>query len=222
MKNLSDRYAGMSLEAEKVKRTAALGSNGLIKFGGAESSFDEEDKTDQSYTVSLINSASVSKRVVLFPGDCVSLAEIAAVAGVTADAIAVDGNVIVSGDTTLVECIAKNLAYMQRFLRRNPTRVVEMQITGGTKSQLAQPITISKISPYDKLGAKSFIPNQFRKASDSDTLMAKIDVNTLQLDDQTVFDVVLAANSSIDITFFLGASRNDAYTLSEQAKIALG
>ncbi|NCC99976.1 MAG: hypothetical protein EOL95_09805 [Bacteroidia bacterium] len=221
MKDLSNRYSGMSLTDEKTKRSIALGSNGLIKFGGSEG-FDEEDKTEQNYTVSLINHGNASKRIVLFPGELANTTEIAAIAGITADAIATNGNVIMAGDVVVIECIAANLAFLQRFLKRNPTRVVEMQITGATKSQLSQPITVTKVSPYAKLGAKSMIPNQYRKASDSDTLMAKIDVTTLQLDDQTVLDVVVAPNSGIDITFFFGASRNDAYTLNEQAKIALG
>lgn len=219
---LSDNYSGMSLEQERQRRNAALGSSGLINFGGA-SSFDEEDRANQVYTISLTNKDATSKRIVLFPGQAVSVQEIKDLAGFVADAIAMDGNVMIGeSEKVLVSCIAKNLAYFQRFLCTNPTRVIEMQISVSDKKQLAQAITVTKLSPYCVLGSTNFVPNQYRKSSDNDTLMAEIDVNTLQLDDQTVMDVVVAPGSSIDITFFFGASRNDAYTLREQAKIALG
>ena len=225
MIKLSDNYAGMSVMQEQERRAAILGKGGLISFGGG-GSFDEEDKSGLVYTATLVNSSAAAKRIVLFNGALNSLDEIASVAGISADAIAVDGDVIttVEGETTtvLVSASAKDLTYLQRFLERNPTRVVEMQVTGHTKSQLAQKISVTKISPFQKLASTSFIPNQYRRASDSDTLMAQIDINTLQLDDQTVFDIVLAPNSGIDVTLFFGAMRNDAMTLSEQAKIALG
>ena len=220
--NLSDKYSGMSLSKEMEKRNAILGNNGLINFGGS-TSFDEEDKTNQVYTVSLTNSGTTSKRIVIFPGQAASLEEIKNVAGFVADAIAKNGTVIEDGEKNpVVTCIAQNLEYFQRFLCTNPTRVVEMQISVSDKKQLAQLITISKLSPYCTLGATSFTPNQYRKASDNDTLMAQVNITTLQFDDQSVFDVVVAPGCSIDITMYMGASRNDAYTLSEQAKIAFG
>lgn len=222
LRKVSDRYTGMTIEQERAKRAAILGNNGLINFGGS-SSFDEEDNTNQVYTVSVSNNDATSKRIVVFPGQLASVAEVQEVAGFVADAIAKDGVIISDAEgAELVSCNAKNLTYFQRFLSTNPTRVVEMQVSVSDKTQLSKAITVTKISPYCTLGSTSFIPNQYRKSSDNDTLMAQIDVTTLQIDDQTVFDVVVAPGATIDITFFFGASRNDAYTLNAQAKVALG
>lgn len=219
---LSDRYVGDDFSKEAVRRKAILGSNGLISFSGKASDFTKENESSLVASIQLINDSAENKRIVLFPGDLNSVEEIMAVAGINADAIAKDGVVIKSGDTTVVSCVAENLTYLQRFLKRNPTRVVEMQITAGTKAQLANKITFTTISPFDKLGAHSFRPNDYRKASDNDTMMSEIICGDIQLDDQTVMDVVLAAKSDITISLFFGAMRNDSKTLSEQAAIALG
>ncbi len=220
--NISDRYVGDDFSKEAQRRKAILGSNGLISFSGKASDFTRENESSLVASIQLTNKSNAKKRIVMFPGDLNSVEEIAAVAGISADAIAKDGVVIASGDTAVVSCVAENLTYLQRFLKRNPTRVVEMQITADTKAQLAHKITFTTISPFDKLGAHSFRPNDYRKASDNDTLMSEIVCGDIQLDDQTVMDVELAANSGITISLFFGAMRNDSKTLSEQAAIALG
>lgn len=221
--SISDRYVGDDFSKEAQRRRAILGSNGLISFSGKASDFTRENESSLVASIQLTNSSNAKKRIVIFPGDLNSVEEIAAVAGISADAIAKDGVVIEDAEHhPVILCVAENLTYLQRFLKRNPTRVVEMQITADTKAQLAHKITFTTISPFDKLGAHSFRPNDYRKASDNDTLMSEIVCGDIQLDDQTVMDVELAANSGITISLFFGAMRNDSKTLSEQAAIALG
>ncbi|NCC99476.1 MAG: hypothetical protein EOL95_07230 [Bacteroidia bacterium] len=197
MKDSNNRYSGMSLTDEKIKRSIALIANSLINI--IESA--DNDKTELIYTMLLINRGNTDKRIVLFPGELANTAEIAAITGITADAIATNGNVIMSGNDVIVECFATNLAYLQHFLKCNPTRVVEMQIIVATKAQLLKPITITKVSPYAKLDEKVIIPNQYRKASDGDILIVKFSIEDLQVDYQTILDVVVSPNSSILISF---------------------
>lgn len=219
---LSDNYDGRPLSTESNIRKIVRGSDGLINFGGALG-FDEENRITQKFTIALTNKADEEKRIVLFPGATASLKEIEEVAGFKADAIAVDGDVIINTDKQAeVTCVAKKLAYFQRFLCKNPTRVMKILLTTKQEDQFSRDMTSTKLSPYRRLESTSFNGDEYRSPSDSNTLMAKIDVDNLQLDDQTVLDIVLAPQASVNITFFMGASRNDAYTLSEQAKIALG
>ncbi len=223
VKKLSDRYVGDSLSVEAKRRKMIFGNDGLISFAGEGQNFTNENETNLVASVQLINHSASKKRIALFPGALNTVEEISSVAGVMADAIAKDGAVIEDAEHhAIVECISENLTYLQRFFNRNPSRIVEMQVTADTKAQLSHKITVTTISPFDKHGGCSFRPNDYRKASDNDTLMTTIPCNGIQLDDQTVMDVELAANSGISISFFIGAMRNDSKTLSEQAAIALG
>lgn len=226
--NLSSRYAGSSLANEEARKKAMLGNGGLVNFSGA-ADFSHENETGLVFNIQLHNEFSGMKRIALFPGDLVSKDEISLVAGVTVDGIAKDGVVVEettgSGEsevTTRVTCSAEKLEYLQRFLRRNPTRIVEMQVNAESKPQLANKIAFTQLSPFDQLGTTSFRPNDYRKAADNDTLMAEIPCKDIQLDDQTLMTVELAPNSGISISMYFGAMRNDAKTLFDQAKVALG
>lgn len=218
---ITDAYAGKTLTQEANERRR----KGLIGFDGA--TFIDERHNGMNVHISLKNNSTTEeKRIALFAGDLLNVEEIQKVAGITVDAIAKEGAVIetTSGDTTttVVNCIAKNLAYLQRFVNRNPSRISKLQLTVDDPDQLNKAITITRISPFQGMGSQAFLPMTYKAPGDNSEKMVIIDFKHLQVDDQTVIDVVLGAGRSISLSIFFGAANNAAYTLNAQAVALLG
>ena len=197
---VSDNYAGMTLRDEVKKRSR---KSGISNFSGE--TFIDERNEGMNIQIKLENKSNVDKRIALFAGDLESVEEIASVVGITVDAIAKEGAVISESETPKVICTAKNLAYLQRFIKRNPTRISKLQLTTD-----------------EKLGTQAFVPMTYKNPGDQSEKMVVIDFKHLQLDDQTVLDVVIAAGRTLYLSFFFGASNNAAYTLDAQARELIG
>jgi hypothetical protein len=138
-----------------------------------------------------------------------SIEEILAVAGVTVDAIATEGE---TGDITV---ISQGLAYAQRHFARNPTRVSEIQVSVDNPSQLSRAIEVVAVSPFRKNGSVSLVPKSYQRANDANVNLVAIPTNGFQIDDQTCWIVTVGGGRRIDLTFFTGAVRNDAYLLKK-------
>lgn len=214
---VSDNYAGMTLRDEVKKRSR---KSGISNFSGE--TFIDERNEGMNIQIKLENKSDVDKRIALFAGDLESVEEIASVVGITVDAIAKEGAVISESETPKVICTAKNLAYLQRFIKRNPTRISKLQLTTDDQGQFNNEITVSKVSPAQKLGTQAFVPMTYKNPGDQSEKMVVIDFKHLQLDDQTVLDVVIAAGRTLYLSFFFGASNNAAYTLDAQARELIG
>lgn len=217
---LSDRYAGSPYKG--IPEEKNWRKKGLIKFNG--NSFADEDRQTTSFSFSVANADTVDHRIALFAGELATPAEILSVAGISVDAIATDGVVLkdLSNDPLLTVTARRPLAYLQKFVKKNPTRVVSFQITASDQSQLHNPFTMTKINPFQGLGNMEFIPKNYQKATDSNPNMVEVKMKHFQLDDQGIFDVVVGAGKTVQVTMFVGAQRNDAYTLAEEAVAALG
>ncbi len=210
MEKFSNNYSGMNPQEEKAlrRKKQAYRFDGQIVSPASASA--------ESFAITLNNLGEQSKRIVLFPGDLENVAEVAAVAGFTADAIAAHGTILLDADDDpQVTCVCENLSYAQRFLARNPTRIMEIQFSADNKAQFDNPITMTKISPVESLGSKRIRPSQFQKPGDSNITLVSVPFDGMQLDDQSVLDIVVGAGRSITLTFFFGASRNDAKTLAQ-------
>ena len=143
---ITDTYAGKTLTQEAQDRRR----KGLAGFDGA--TFIDERNNGMNIHIALTNSGTEDKRIALFAGDLENVAEILKVAGLSVDAVAVEGAVITNtvGETTttVVSCIAKNLAYLQRYIKRNPSRISKIQLTTDDQSQFNKEITVTKICPF--------------------------------------------------------------------------
>ena len=217
---ITDTYAGKTLTQEAQDRRR----KGLAGFDGA--TFIDERNNGMNIHISLSNNGVEDKRIALFAGDLENVAEILKVAGISVDAIAAEGAVITKTDgettTTVVNCIAKNLAYLQRYIRRNPSRIGKIQLTTDDQSQFNKEITVTKVCPFQGLGTQSFLPMTYKAPGDQAEKMVVIDFKHLQVDDQTVMDVVIGAGRTLYVSIFFGASNNGAYTLDAQARELLG
>lgn len=222
-RNLSNKATGgmlpgVGLDNEHSARRyrAGIGA-GLVKFNGND--FTDEQASNLVFQIKLVNTDVADRRIVLHPGVLKTLADILKVAGVDADAIAVDGVVIADK----VSCATRgSLAFLQAFINQNPTRIVRLQITGSDEAQMGEAITLTKVNPITKLGSIQLIPDSFKKATDTNAKLVSIDLKHYQLDDQSVWDVNVLAGKTITINAYLGAIRNDAATLESLAIAALG
>lgn len=217
---ITDNYAGKTLQEEVKERRR----KGFVGFNGE--TFIDDRNSGMNVHIALTNSSGADKRIALFAGDLESPTEILKVAGVSVDAIAVEGAVITKtvGEvtTTEVECIADNLAYLQRYIRRNPSRISKLQLTADNQAQFNKKITVTKVCPFQGLGTQSFLPMTYKAPGDQSETMVVIDFKHLQVDDQTVLDIVIGSGRTIYVSIFFGSSNNAAYTLDAQARELLG
>jgi len=203
---LTDRYDGRTLEQERKE----VANRNQSRFTGID--FFDTTENGLIKTVSIKNTAAKAKRIAVFPGNLISVKEIEDIAGTTVDAIAAEG----TKDDVTVDC--RGLAHAQRHFQRNPTRVTEIQVSSSNELQFSQPIEIFKLSTFRKLGSEMLSPKIYRRSSDNLSLVSIPIKNGLQLDDQTCWIVTVAPNSDVDLSFFTGAVRNDAFLLKEAGR----
>ena len=186
---LSDRFDGMKEKPQK-------------------GFFDTSD-VGLTKTISISNEGDTTKRIVVFPGGIRSIDELSKVIGASADLIAKEGK---TGDVIVV---CDGLAFAQRHFVRNPTRVSQIQVSVNDAKQLSQPIELYKANPLRKTGSVNLIPKLHQSASNGIATMVVVPTNGYQIDDQTCWIVSVAAKCTVDLTFFMGACRNDAYLLQK-------
>lgn len=215
--NLSNRALGSdSIAAEKRLRQQqginyALGST-LIP------DFNEEARANQVFPIKLTNIGETDKVIALAIGDLLTVQEVKDVAGVTIDAIAKEGIVI----TDAVTCSTKggtSIDYLQRFVRRNPTRIMRIQFKVSAEEQLNEPLIFQHISPFARMAEQVLNPSAYTKETNNNSKLVTVSPKDLQLDDQTIVYVNLLAGATLNISLTVGAVSNNAIRLAEQAEI---
>lgn len=209
MMNISDNYDGMGFDQEAKLRA----ERNLLRFSG---SMIDESAAGLTVTIGLENTTAEVKDICLFPGDLVDVEMIAQVIGKTGVLMA--GTAVQPSGVTVKSNTC--LEYAQKFFAKNPTRITELQISVSDEAQLANAIEITQSSPFRRLGSQNLIPKSSQRAGDANTKLVNIPLKNFQLDDQTQMFIRLGGNQTAELTFFIGASRNDAYMLQESAKLA--
>lgn len=217
---LTDRFNGVATSlkarAKRVSKATGDSMNVSVLF--------DETKKDATVQISIENHDKVSRRIALFAGDLLSVEEIQKVAGIDVDAIANDGVVITDAEKNpLVEVSCKNLAYLQRFIVRNPTRISAIQLSTDNESQFYNPITLSKFGPTRTYGSQDIKPSSYLDPSNPNKTMCVIDnLKHFQLDHAHVLDFTVGSGRRLEISLQLGTSIDTAETLDESAKILIG
>lgn len=216
-KLLSDRATGLrDFNQERAVRAAQMNR----ALGATLPNFDAESRVNEVYKISVTNSTAADKLIILHPGLLTSVAEIEKVIGVTADGIAKTGEII-----TGVNCATKTgtlLEFFQRFVNRNPSRIVRMQVDVSTEAQLSEDLVFASISPFAKAPETPINPAAQRKETNNQSKLVTLAPSNVQLDDQTVWYVNLLAGATLTINLTMGVISNSAGVLSEQAKIVYG
>jgi hypothetical protein len=220
---ISDRFSGPSVslkaKAKRMTRVDRASGDSL----GMDVIFDETKK-DQSILISFKNNDDVSRRIALFPGDLLDVAEIQSVAGVNVDAIAQVG-VCYTNETTkkTVTCSCDNLAYLQRYIAKNPTRISAIQLSTDDESQLYNPINLSEFGPMRTFGTQALKPNAYLDPANPNKTMAVIDnLKHYQVDAKHVMDFVIGAGRRLEVSLVLGASFDAGEMLKEASKAVIG
>jgi hypothetical protein len=214
--NLSNRANGAySLEEEKRLRSAHRMNRAT---GAALPVFSEETRANQVFPIKIVNSDTADKIIIIHPGALLNVSQIAAVLGVTADAIAKEGVVI----TDKVNCSTKVgtlMEYFQQFINRNPSRLFRIQVSASNEEQLNESLVIAGISPFKKCEEQVLNPAAYKKETNTNTKLVTITPKDIQLDDQTVMYVNVLAGATLTLNLSIGASANQAAVLKKQAEI---
>jgi len=140
--------------------------------------------------------------------------------GVSVDGVVDDDIVCVDGGKNVtVSSLSKGkVVDFLAFVKKNPTRVIEMTIASNNVSQYGRKITLKSMNPAGDWGeeyiqlTKYFETSQYR----TEKIVVDTDAYNLQFDDQSlvIFEVEAAVSTTVptqtDITMRLGATINDA------------
>ena len=224
--SISDRFTGKtpSLRAKANHMASkASGESALALI------FDES-MMNASVRIKLSNGCSSAKRIAVFPGALSSVAAIAAVAGLSVDAIAVEGTVLTvdegtggSTDNKYVTCICPNLAFIQDEFAHSPQRISGIQLQTDNEAQFFEPIEIAEFNAVRNFGADEIKPSQYLDPANSNkTLVLINDLKHFQLDRNHVMVVTLAAGRQLDISLTLGARLSVGQLLADAACALIG
>lgn len=224
--SISDRFTG------KVGSLRAKANN-LAKKATGESALAmifDESMMNASVRVQLTNNCSTSKRIAVFPGALSTTAMIAAVAGLSVDAIAVEGTVLTVNEGTTespnnktVDCVCPNLAFIQDEFSHSPQRISGIQLQTDNEAQFFEPIEVAEFNAVRNYGRDEIKPSAYLDPANSNkTLVLINDLKHFQLDRNHIMVVTLAAGRQLDISLTLGARFSVGQLLQDAAFALIG
>lgn len=224
--SISDRFNGaigsLRSKAHKVASRATGESAMALIF--------DESMMNSSVRVKLQNNCTTAKRIAVFPGGLTTIDQIAAVAGLQVDAIAVEGTVLTVNEGTTeapvnktVTCVCPNLAFIQDEFAHAPQRINGIQLQTDNESQFFEPIVVTEFNAVRNFGADELKPSQYLDPANSNkTLVLINDLKHFQLDRNHVMVVTLAPGRSLDISLTLGARFSAGQLLQDAACALIG
>ena len=218
-KILSDRATGADSLREEQRLRNSQKMN--LAVGAAIPSFGDESRSNQVLPIKITNSHTADQLIAIFPGELESISEITKILGITVDGIAAEGEFI----TDKASCVTKQgttMGYIQKFVTRNPTRVLRLQVSSTSEEQLNEPLVFGHINPFAKAGEQVLTPSAYKKETNMNSKLVTISPKDIQLDDQTVMYVNVLAGATLTLSITVGATSNAAATLAKQAEILLG
>lgn len=207
-----------------------IGTSLELDFGG-ESSFAGEQMTGNDFGFKITNSHPEDQEVALCPAffsDVAALNEygFSNVKGILKDGViatiddeGTDRNVIGTAlDST------KKIVSLLEFIKRNPTRIVSMNIRSSTDNQFEKSIRVGNVAPFQNLGDKTiqltdyFDPNQYQSNKIIVNLLET--GNAIDFNDQNVVILTIAGGSTCTINLKVGGILNHAKSLDVRARKA--
>ena len=219
--SISDRFTG------KVTSLRARANNMARKASGesALAMIFDESMNNSSVRIQLTNNYAVAKRIALFPGALDTVAKIAAITGMSVDAIAVEGTVLTDGGSPAktVECVCPNLAFIQDEFSHSPQRISGIQLQTDNEAQFFEPIEVAEFNAVRNFGRDEIKPSSYLDPANSNkTLVLINDLKHFQLDRNHVMVVTLAPGRTLDISLTLGARLSLGQLLQDAAVSLIG
>jgi hypothetical protein len=193
-----------------------------LSFAGNGKSFLTELNSNLSFGFSITNALTTTQVIALTPTFLGTAAKIASYTGQTVDAVLTDGTLKTSVTAASLNTKRK-IEYLQNFINRNPTRVIQMIIQADTDGQLEEQIVLSQISPFRDLANNTLnitdyvSPEQLTQKKA--VIELALDFPQFQLDDQNVL-LLPVVPGTVKVTWRIGAIRNPASELFNKAKKA--
>lgn len=206
-----------------------------VSFSGGARSFLTEQHSDLRYGFKLTNVTAGTKVVAIAYGDFPTTATISTYTGETVDALLTDGT-IAGAAAAILTATASNpkltIAHLQRFVKKNPTALVEIVLQANSDEAWKEKLTIIKANPFFPAETKYLDLNdfldQYQQQSKKITIPVQKVFPDFQMDDQAIIllpiggtDTVAVTGVSIQVTLKIGAISNLAGSLSKKRTKAL-
>ena len=199
-------YKGMA--KRMLRNNAAAGDDKISVVD-----FLAEDQRGQTLQMSLTNTSGSDIVLALFPGRLENIAEIVRYAGVTVDAIAVEGTVKDGSNNNIATVTSKTLNLAQRWVKDIPTRFSLIKLQTDNESQFSKELGIATFGLGKTTGTRTIRPIEFVQPNQLNKTMCEIEVS-MQLDHQTVFFVELGASRTLEISLQMVTEMNSAAALN--------
>jgi len=197
-----------------------------VQFHGGAKSFLTEHRSNLRFGFKVVNASIATKVIAIAFGDFPTTASINSYTGETVDALLADG-VIVAGVTVTAANAKLKVDHLMRFVKRNPTGVVDITLQANSEEAWKEKITIIKANPFFPAETKyidlSDFLDQYQQQAKKITIPLHKIFPDFQLDDQAIIllpvggtDVVAVTGVSLQVTMSFGAVLNSAATLSKK------
>lgn len=202
------------------------GQNGLVHRGATIlDKFANEVGNGTQFTMTIKNANATDEEIILCPGYKYMPKGGAVIATVpalilypVANGVVYDGTFrSVAGNNLTGIGNPKPIKEFLDYVAENPTRCLGFKIASTDSTQIETMMNIQHLSPFKNLEDRNIVLASYQ---DEDTYRDKIVTvhENFQFDNQTVFKGIVKANSTLTITFYLGAILNTAKTLDVKAK----
>ncbi len=206
-----------------------------VSFSGGAKSFLTEHHSDLRFGFKLTNLMAATKVVAVAYGDFPTAATINTYTGETVDALLTDGTLAGSSSAILTGVAANpklTIAHLQRFVKKNPTALVEIVLQANSDEAWKEKLTIIKANPFYPAETKYLDLNdyldQYQQQSKKITIPVQRVFPDFKMDDQAIIllpiggtDTVATTGVSIQVTFKIGAINNQAGALPKKRSKAL-
>lgn len=210
---VSDRFNGgknlLQNAGREISKMTSEGMFGLLLD-------NEEDGSVIRVSIDC-SSATADKTICLFAGGLSTTEQLAAIAGVSADAIAAHG----TASNVTINC--PNLAYYQQEVAAVPTRIKSIMVEADNATQLSFPLQIAAFGLTAQYGQDRIVLTKYKSAKNSNSLMVNVDdIAWMQLDRYKALFLTVGAGRKVDISLEVGERFNPAGILESFAAMLLG
>lgn len=198
-----------------------------IFFPGTGQDFQSEDLSNKIFRIVLSNNGTSAEDqlICLCPGNYTSLAELNALGIGTVTGIIDDGTIIATANKA-VTCTGEPslVKSFKRSYLKHPTRITGMIFKVTNTAQFNESVQVFLDDPYTKgmIPEDQIIPMAYEANTQFNDKLIKVPLDHFQFDDEHVVLLNLVANTTLTLTFSIGAIKNINYGLENEARKEFG
>lgn len=205
---ISDRAIGPVVRGSLKKHVAR--ANGV----GTSAVSYTEDQKGQIIQFTLKNTSNEDKVFAVFPGMFDTVEDILRYAGLKVDAIAVEGALKDADGETIGSCSSKTLNLAKKWIAKHPMLFCMVKLQTDNEAQFSKEFGIATFKLAKQAGQESIRPLDHISPAQLNKTLCELSTN-IQLDDQTVFYMEVAAQRELQVSMQIFGEMNDASALEE-------